>query len=367
MLVISLKDIISFSKKILIVILIIGFGCFFISKISTNIVNLNILNRTILFSRYYKKDSNLYKKISMNNILHFELLLMNSNNISSPIEETENSIELEEDESKDNTIVDEEDKSDVLNKLNTQIINKNNKIDTYTDIIDGIKIKNESKYDLMLEIKNTNFELTDKKDIIIYHTHTCESYTPTDENNYVQTGNYRTTDLNHSVAKVGDELTNYLINYSFNVLHDKTYHDFPAYTGSYERGYVTISNLLKKNNSEIIIDLHRDALGNLSSYAPTIQIGDEIVSQVMFVIGTDGGDLEHPNWRNNLKTAIDIQKKAEEMYPGFFKPIIVRNSRYNQHVANAAFIIEVGATGNTLEQCEDSMKYLANILKEFLE
>lgn len=107
--------------------------------------------------------------------------------------------------------------------------------------------------------------------------------------------------------------------------------------------------------------------GNLSSYAPTIRIGDEIVSQVMFVIGTDGGDLEHPNWRNNLKNAIRIQKKAEEMYPGFFKPIIVRNSRYNQHVANGACIIEVGATGNTLEQCNASMKYLANILKEFLK
>lgn len=104
--------------------------------------------------------------------------------------------------------------------------------------------------------------------------------------------------------------------------------------------------------------------GNLSSYAPTIQIGDEIVAQVMFVIGTDGGDLEHPNWRNNLKLAVDIQKKANEMYPGFFKPIIVRNSRYNQHVSNGAVIIEVGATGNTLEQCIGSMKYLANVLNE---
>ena len=34
------------------------------------------------------------------------------------------------------------------------------------------------------------------------------------------------------------------------------------------------------------------------------------------------------------------------MYPGLFKTMIVRNSRYNQHLGKAACIIEVGATGN---------------------
>ena len=41
-----------------------------------------------------------------------------------------------------------------------------------------------------------------------------------------------------------------------------------------------------------------------------------------------------------------MQEKANELYPGLFKPIILRNSRYNQHLAKAACIIEVGATGN---------------------
>jgi len=55
------------------------------------------------------------------------------------------------------------------------------------------------------------------------------------------------------------------------------------------------------------------------------------------------------------------------MYPGLFKPIILRNSRYNQHLAKCATIIEVGATGNTLEQCLVSMKYLSQILNKTLE
>lgn len=72
--------------------------------------------------------------------------------------------------------------------------------------------------------------------------------------------------------------------------------------------------------------------------------------------------LEHANWNQNLKLAIRIQEKANQMYPGLFKPIVLRNSRYNQHVANGAAIIEVGATGNTVEQCNTSMKYLANVI-----
>ena len=84
----------------------------------------------------------------------------------------------------------------------------------------------------------------------------------------------------------------------------------------------------------------------------------------MFVIGTDGGKLKHPNWKNNLQFAIKMQETANNTYPGLFKPIILRNSRYNQHLGKAACIIEVGSTGNTMEQCLNSMKYLSEIFNE---
>lgn len=104
--------------------------------------------------------------------------------------------------------------------------------------------------------------------------------------------------------------------------------------------------------------------GSDSNYAPKVKIGDEYVAQIMFVIGTNAGGLEHPNWVQNLKFAIKVQAKANELYPGLFKPINLTNSRYNQHTAKAANIIEVGATGNTLEECLASMKYLAKVLSE---
>ena len=238
----------------------------------------------------------------------------------------------------------------------------------FTNTYGSVQIKNGTKYDLTEDILTPNFELTNKKDIIIYHTHTCESYTPTENYNYEQTGTYRTTDLNYTVARVGDELTDYLTNYGYNVVHDKTYHDYPAYTGSYSRSMDTITNIMNNGtNAQMIIDLHRDAVGSNSNYAPKVKIGEEYAAQLMFVIGTDGGGMEHPNWQRNLKFAVAVQQKANEMYPGLFKPIILRNSRYNQNVSDAATIIEVGATGNTMEECLTSMKYLSKVFSEIVK
>lgn len=181
---------------------------------------------------------------------------------------------------------------------------------------------------------------------------------------YEATGNYRTTDLNYSVARVGTELTNYLKEKGFNVTHNTTYHDYPAYSGSYARSLNTLEGLLEGKNTQLVFDLHRDAVGSSNEYTPTIKINDNYVAQIMFVIGTNGGGLEHPNWVQNLKMAVKIQEKANEMYPGLFRPIIIRNSRYNQHLTNGSSIIEVGATGNTMEQCILSMQCLSNVLAE---
>ena len=255
---------------------------------------------------------------------------------------------------------------DASTNVGTEVVTTNPIVANPTDIYDKVQIRNQTSYVLSEEVLKPNVEI-DKSNIIIFHTHTCESYTPTEQSQYEASGTYRTTDLNYSVVRVGDELTNYLTNYGYNVVHDKTYHDYPAYTGSYARSLKTVEGIKQNVNADVIIDLHRDAIGSNSEYAPTVRIGEDYAAQLMFVIGTDGGGLWHPNWGQNLKFAVKVQEKAEELYPGLFKPIIVRNSRYNQHVSKAANIIEVGATGNTLEQCLTSMKYLSKVLSEVMK
>lgn len=236
---------------------------------------------------------------------------------------------------------------------------------TYTLEYEGVKIKNQSSYKLTDEILKPDYLPKNCNDVLIFHTHTCESYTESEKYKYKMTGNYRTTDVNFSVARVGKELKKQLEEYNFNVIHNTTLHDHPSYNGSYDKSLETVESILKKDKTiDIVIDLHRDAVGNGDDYGPTVKINGESVAQLMIVIGTDGGGLWHPDWKKNLKTAMSIQKKGEELYPGLFRPMIVRDSRYNQQVTDGAFIIEVGATANTLDESLASMKYLALVLEE---
>lgn len=250
--------------------------------------------------------------------------------------------------------------------VQTQVIT-NNPISENANVQQGsLKIKNQTSYALTEDVLNPNITI-ENKNILLFHTHSCESYTPSEKYPYTQTGNFRTTDLNFTVTRLGTELQNHLQQYNYNVVHSTDYHDYPAYNGSYTRSLATVENMLKTTPSDIIIDIHRDAIGSRPDYAPTVKIGEEETAQMMFVIGTNEGGLWHPNWQQNLKFAVKVQQKAEEMYPGLFKPIMLTQSRYNQHAGKFASIIEVGSTGNTLDQCLNSMKYLAKVLDEVLK
>ena len=251
--------------------------------------------------------------------------------------------------------------------VKTEIVTNNPLAENFNTQYGNVKIKNQTSYTLTQEMLTPDITIENKK-VLLFQTHSCESYTSSEKYPYTPTGNFRTTDLNFTVTRVGTELEKQLKQYNYEVVHDTSYHDYPAYNGSYTRSLATVENLLQTNPSDIIIDVHRDAIGSRSDYAPSVKIGDtDIAAQIMFVIGTNAGGLWHPNWNQNLKFAIKIQEKAEEMYPGLFKPILLTESRYNQHTGKYASIIEVGATGNTLEQCLTSMKYLAKVMSEVLK
>ena len=275
-------------------------------------------------------------------------------------------------ETKDEQLTSSESKEDATKVEQAQTglkteVQSSNVPNKYTTQYNGVKIKNEVKYKLTEEILKP--DITVKKDnILIYHTHSCESYTPSEKYQYKKTGNFRTTNKNYSVIRVGNELEAQLKTYGYNVIHDESYHDYPSYTGSYANSLKTITKLLDENkNTDVVIDLHRDAVGSNSNYAPKVKIGEEYAAQLMFVIGGNEGSIKHETWAQNLKFAIKVQEKANELYPGLFKPIILRGTTYNQHVTKAATIIEVGATGNTLDQTLVSMKYLAKVLSEVVK
>ena len=240
------------------------------------------------------KKNNL-SKANCEEIIGSELrmsMAVSSRNSEPILGSNENSGNQAEESNNIQSEVKEEQVEELSDHLETEVVQTKYK-DTYNFQVGTVKIKNETAYNLSDLNLDENITV-DNKNVIIYHTHTCESYTPSDENPYDMEGNYRTTDLNYSVAKVGDELEKYLTAYGFSVTHDKTYHDYPAYTGSYGRSLSTVSNILQKSDkADILIDLHRDAMGD-DSYAPKVKIGDEYAAQIMFVIGTDGSRPRAP-------------------------------------------------------------------------
>ena len=301
------------------------------------------------------------EKLSENDILKSML----ETQISS-IEEIQNMEESTEEAETENATEQEQNVELAETDQKTEVITNNPLTENFNAQYGNVKIRNQTDYQLTQEMLTPDITI-ENKNIMIFHTHSCESYTASEQYPYTPTGNFRTTDLNFTVTRVGTELTTQLQQYGYNVIHDTSYHDYPSYNGSYSSSLKTVEGLLETNPSDIIIDLHRDAIGSRSDYAPTVKIGDEEVAQIMFVIGTNAGGLWHPNWNQNLKFAIKVQEKAEELYPGLFKPIMLTTSRYNQHTGKYANIIEVGATGNTLEQCLTSMKYLAKIMDEIMK
>lgn len=349
-------------------------------KIKSNTLK-KCLNKTIPVMAELEKEKE-SKKTTNNENKIFESFLETEISSIKGMEETEKEKNQTEDsngsDNKKNTS--DENKSDSNNSITedekiilasnsgikTEVVTPNPIAENANVQYGNVKIKNQTTYNLTEDILNPNIKI-DNKNILIFHTHSCESYTPSEKYQYSQTGNYRTTDKNYSVIRVGNELENYLKQYNINVIHDTSYHDYPSYTGSYTRSLQTVENILKTNQSDIIIDLHRDAVGSRPDYAPTVKIGEDYAAQIMFVIGTNEGGLWHPNWQQNLKFAVKVQQKAEEMYPGLFKPIMLTKSRYNQHTGKYANIMEIGSTGNTLDQCLNSMKYLSAVLNEILK
>ena len=170
------------------------------------------------------------------------------------------------------------------NKEKTEIVTPNPITESYNVKYGNVKIKNQTTYNLTEDILKPDIKI-DNKNILIFHTHSCESYASSEKYPYTPTGNFRTTDLNFTVTRVGTELENQLKEYKYNVIHNTDYHDYPSYNGSYTRSLATVEKMLQSNPSDIIIDLHRDAVGARSDYAPTVKIGEnDEAAQIMFVI-----------------------------------------------------------------------------------
>ena len=191
--------------------------------------------------------------------------------------------------------------------------------------------------------------------VLILHTHGSEAYTPgPGAEGIVWSGDYRTTDYRYNVVKVGDEMAEVLGDAGLSVLHDRTLYDYPNYTGAYDRALTAIRRNLEKYPSiRFVLDVHRDAIedGQGNQYKAVSEVeGVGVPAQMSLVMGSDGSGLEHPRWLENLRLAAAVQQDVLEHYPTLMRPVLLRNSRYNQHATTGSLLLEVGAAGNSPEE-----------------
>ena len=80
-----------------------------------------------------------------------------------------------------------DDAEELVNKIaqlpenvTTEAVQENNITPKVTSSYGSVEINNQSDYEITPEILTPDTEIVNKKDILIYHTHTCESYTPSE-------------------------------------------------------------------------------------------------------------------------------------------------------------------------------------------
>ena len=207
--------------------------------------------------------------------------------------------------------------------------------------------------------------------ILIIHSHGSESYTPPEGTELVWSGDHRTTDSRYNVVKVGDVMADTFSEAGISVLHDRTLYDYPSYSGAYDRSLAAIQSYLVQYPSiRFILDIHRDAIedGQGNQYKVVSAISDtETAAQITLVVGSDGSGLTHPDWIENLRLAAAIQEQALSAYSTLMRPVLLRNSRYNQHATTGSLLVEVGAAGNSPEEAALAGKLFAEQMIEVLQ
>lgn len=203
--------------------------------------------------------------------------------------------------------------------------------------------------------------------ILIIHTHGTEAYTPEGTDVYEPSDDYRTTDTNYSVIRVGRALAEALRAYGLNVLHDEGLYDYPSYTSSYVRSGQAIEEYLEAYPGiSLVIDLHRDALGDGDTIYKTVtQAEGTQAAQLMFVMGSDI-NLEHPYWQDNLSLALTLQNAVSSRHPELMRPTTLCAYRYNQQLTAGSLLMEVGTSGNSLQEAITAVQLFADAAAPWL-
>lgn len=207
--------------------------------------------------------------------------------------------------------------------------------------------------------------------VLILHTHATEAYS---ENGTISCESVdfhgRSNDKNESVVSIGKIIADILNENQIWAVHCTVMHDSTQYKDSYARAAQTIEKYLKEYPSiELVIDVHRDAVIKSSGeiVKAITEVQGKTAAQVMCVVGTDFGGEECPGWEDNLSLAQKLRNVLNDSYENLCRPTSLKASTYNQEFAKYSLLLEIGTSGNSLEEAKISAELVAKAIAELLK
>ncbi|MEW6726370.1 stage II sporulation protein P [Desulforudis sp. 1088] len=183
----------------------------------------------------------------------------------------------------------------------------------------------------------------------IYHTHSDESYVPTDGT--------ESKPGNGGIFRVGTALASSLRDQGVRADHSFATHE-PHDAQSYVRSRKTVVELMKRNPAALI-DVHRDGVPDASFYRRTVN-GRQI-SQLRLVIGS-----QNPNMNANKDFARRLMAFANKTHPNLVKEVFIGRGNYNQDLMPTAILVEAGTHTVSRQEAEDGITLLADAIPTVL-
>lgn len=246
-----------------------------------------------------------------------------------------------------------------------------------TDIIGNVSVRNctaeqNPDFAALLE-EGILLENIDEKNplVLIFHTHTTESYLCVDDGVFYSDFSTRTDDNSKNMVRIGEEICSVLEKNGIGYIHDTKVYD-ESYNGAYSRSRVTVLEYLEQYPSiQIVLDVHRDAVyySNTNRAKFVSVIDGKKAAQIMIITGAEEGLVtDFPNWEQNLAFALNLHNAVQTYYEGLMKPIYFCQRKYNMDVVPYSLLIEVGTDANTLEEAVYSAylfgESLSRLIKE---
>ncbi len=192
-------------------------------------------------------------------------------------------------------------------------------------------------------------EAADIPKVAIYHTHTDESYEPSDGTDSINGKG--------GIVEVGDAFATALEAHGIEVTHSDTIHN-PHDDMAYERSRRTVVDLIK-DGPDAIFDIHRDAT------PPDVYAGivsNEEVAKIQLVVGRYGATSEQIE-----EYALELKASSDKIHPGLVKGIFfAKGGDYNQDLHPRSMLIEAGAHTNSREEAEKGIAMFADAIPPVL-